>query len=254
MSDLLMGVLGGKVSAPWSPLSDPDLLLWLDFSNQTPNLLYQDTGTSTPVTANNDPIGDVRDRSNHGYHHTQATSGNKPLWKSNIQNGLGMALGDGISKNLNLGFAICDVTKITLIAVVRTVRTSFPGPGTVLDTVWGSASAGGGTAYGMETYNGFNNTTKNQFVPEQMQNLNQVNGTPGTFIITLGTAAASFIVGGTHSANPSGNVGSRVFDYTDASHPGNVLVGELILINRTFAADADFSDPVTYCNNKWVVF
>lgn len=49
--------------------------------------LYQDSGRTTPVTANNDPVGAADDASGNANHLLQATAGKRPLYKTNIQNG-----------------------------------------------------------------------------------------------------------------------------------------------------------------------
>lgn len=45
--------------------------------------LFQDTGATTPVTTDNDPVGRDNDQSGNGNNSIQATAANRPLWKTN---------------------------------------------------------------------------------------------------------------------------------------------------------------------------
>ena len=76
-------------AAVWSPFSVPGLQLWLDFSDITK--LFQDAARTVPVTADGDVIGGVTDKSAAGRHGAQATTANKPIYKTAIQNGLSVA-------------------------------------------------------------------------------------------------------------------------------------------------------------------
>jgi hypothetical protein len=67
--------------------------VWVDFSDIT--TLYQTNDTSTPITADGQSIGYAADKSGTGNHVLQATAGSRPTYKTNIQNGLSAALGDG---------------------------------------------------------------------------------------------------------------------------------------------------------------
>ena len=57
--------------------------------------LFQDAGKTTPVTADGDVLGAVADKSINGNDELQATTSRKPLYKTNIQNGLSVARFDG---------------------------------------------------------------------------------------------------------------------------------------------------------------
>lgn len=69
----------------WTPAAAPGLKLWLDAADIS--TLAQNSDGSTPVTADNDPIGYWADKSGNGNHATQATTSAKPTYKTNIQNG-----------------------------------------------------------------------------------------------------------------------------------------------------------------------
>jgi len=67
----------------FSPTNLRGLKFWGDLSDI--NKLYQDSGGSTPVTADGDPIGKSTDKSGLGNHFTQATTSKKPTYKTGVQ-------------------------------------------------------------------------------------------------------------------------------------------------------------------------
>lgn len=83
----------------FSPDSISGLLRWFDMSDQS--RLFTDTAKTTPVSADLDPIGAVEDKSGNGNDATQ-TGGNRPIYRTNVQNGLSIARFDGVSHYLNM--------------------------------------------------------------------------------------------------------------------------------------------------------
>lgn len=84
-----------------------------DFTD--PTLLFQNSNGTTAVTADSDPIGYVTDLSGNGKHGTQATAGNRPLYKSADPR----ALFGGTNNSLTAGTVDFSTTdKITVIAAV----------------------------------------------------------------------------------------------------------------------------------------
>jgi hypothetical protein len=73
-------------SAPAAPFTPADLFsggekgFWYDATDVAN--LHQTTDTSTPVSANNDPIGRIADLSGNGNHLVQATGAARPAWNS----------------------------------------------------------------------------------------------------------------------------------------------------------------------------
>jgi hypothetical protein len=72
---------------------------WYDPSDLA--TLFQDSAGTTPVTANNDPVGKMLDKSGNGFHLTQATAGKRPLYK--VSGGLSSLLFDGTDDFLQSG-------------------------------------------------------------------------------------------------------------------------------------------------------
>ncbi len=85
-----MNPLGG-----FMPTDIAGLQLWLDFSDIT--TLFLDAAKTMPVTADGDVIGAVEDKSGNGNDATQATTANKPLHKTAIQNSLSIGRFDGVN-------------------------------------------------------------------------------------------------------------------------------------------------------------
>lgn len=85
-------LLGGGVGATFSP-SGLSPHLWLDPSD--PATLFQDSAHSTPVAANNDPVGAILNKGSVGDYFVQATSGARPLFKTGA--GLSKLYFDGVN-------------------------------------------------------------------------------------------------------------------------------------------------------------
>lgn len=77
----------------FSPSQVSDMAYWYDASNL--GSLWQDAARTTPVVADGDPVGAWDDLSGNDYHVTQGTAGNRPTYKTAVQNGLPVLRGDG---------------------------------------------------------------------------------------------------------------------------------------------------------------
>lgn len=76
-------------SAEFSPLDISGCVAWFDFSDTT--TMFTDTAGTTSVSADNDAIARINDKSSGGYNLTQATAANQPAYKTSIQNSLSVA-------------------------------------------------------------------------------------------------------------------------------------------------------------------
>jgi hypothetical protein len=77
--------------ALWTP-AEISTALWIDFSDTS--TLFDATSGGSVVT-NGVGIARAEDKSGNSRHFTEGTSGNRPTWTSNVQNGLGIARYDG---------------------------------------------------------------------------------------------------------------------------------------------------------------
>ena len=99
----------------FSPLDISGLQLWLDFSDETK--LYTDSAKTTPVTSDGDVIGAIEDKSGNSNDAVQATTANKPLYKTGIQNGLSIGRFDGANDWMSLAGMTVPLGSYTVFAV-----------------------------------------------------------------------------------------------------------------------------------------
>jgi hypothetical protein len=88
------------ITPGFSPLSLSPAL-WLDASDSS--TLYTDSGLTTLVAADGDPVGGWKDKSGNTRHATQASGTNKPAYKNAIgstKNGLSVVRFDGVNDSL----------------------------------------------------------------------------------------------------------------------------------------------------------
>jgi len=79
--DLGLG-LGIRVASisPAALFANGEQGIWLDPSDLS--TLFQDSSGTTPVTADGDPVGLIRDKSGNGNHASQATAASRPVYKT----------------------------------------------------------------------------------------------------------------------------------------------------------------------------
>lgn len=114
MSLLLLGVGG----ATFNPLSLSPTAWYDDLDIST---LFQDSALTTPVTANNDPVGGRKDKSGNGWHATQATSGLRGQYHASALNGKPGVKQDGTDDFwtlASLGIPAATMQICTLYAVI----------------------------------------------------------------------------------------------------------------------------------------
>lgn len=93
MISLDTGLWRGQ-GAGFNPLSLSPLAWW-DWSDSSQ--LYTDSGLTTLVSADGDPIGGIKDKSGSNYHLVQTDGTKKGLYKTNIQNGKSVGRTDGVN-------------------------------------------------------------------------------------------------------------------------------------------------------------
>jgi hypothetical protein len=114
--------------AAWSPLNLTALSAWYDPSDFT--TMWQDSSKTTPITAVNQPVGYIADKSGNGYHLTQPTSASRPTLKQDgsskyyLENSSGTYLALGTNNLLNnisnvfVGYTITPTVNTTGIILV----------------------------------------------------------------------------------------------------------------------------------------
>jgi len=120
------------------PTDIANLLSWLDASD--PTTLFTDSGLTTPVTSDGDPVGGWV-KSGGQFQAGQSTGSRRPQYKTNVINGLSVVRFDGSDDFMGMG-AFGKPASFTIICVV--VRSTLAGR----RYAFGSASGGTG---------GFNN-------------------------------------------------------------------------------------------------
>jgi hypothetical protein len=93
------GAEGSAGAAAFSPGDIANYELDLDFSDVTK--LWQDSGRTTPVAVDTDPIGACDDKSGNARHFTQATGGNRPLYRTAQFGAVAAADFNGSSQHMN---------------------------------------------------------------------------------------------------------------------------------------------------------
>lgn len=103
-------------AAPAYPISTTDMALWL----RSDTNLYQSSGGTTAVTADNDPVGYVGDVRNNGvYAYQSINTSKRPLYKTGILNGYPALRFDGANDSLLVPNIALDAF-FTLFVVART--------------------------------------------------------------------------------------------------------------------------------------
>jgi hypothetical protein len=193
----------------FGPRSITGLVGWYDFSDI--NTLWQDTARSSPITADGQSIAGVTDKSGVGNHLLQNTAGNRPTYKTAIQNGKSCERTDGADVLVNAA-QINYAQPNTFFLVAKhadgvTGKHFFDGSGAGRN-LFGTAAGPVWTMYGGSVVSGgVTNTNANIFV-----------------VYFNGASSKAYVNGG--AANISGNAGALALGG----------VGETITINQGQAA------------------
>jgi hypothetical protein len=110
-------------SAFVSPTQITGLQLWLDAA--APETLF-DATTGGSLVAADGAVARWADKSGNNRHFTQATSGKRPIRKTNQQNGLDALLFDGSNDFLEGGDYINGQSGLTIFCVLKRANTSAP--------------------------------------------------------------------------------------------------------------------------------
>lgn len=251
-----------RVSTAFSPTDIAGCQLWLDISDAT--TLFTDAGT-TPVSSDGDAIYQVNDKSGNSNNATQATSGNRPLYKVNIQNSLSAALFDNTNDYLVFPYPLGTATDLTVFLISRFSSISNYDAITGrnnngnLGTYWGAwavhLSAGGKFYAGTDVKyriaapaspvvangNFYSIRLKKSGTSAGNLSLSVNNGTPA---VNTGNTAA----------NPASSEMSVGFRGELAGHtPYDGYLGEYIVYDSALST-GDITSVETYLNSKWSVY
>lgn len=220
---------------------------WWDFSDIT--TLFTDSGRTTAVTADSDPIGGVADKSGSGKHLAQTVDANRPLYKTNRQNSKSAALSDGSNDKLTVTFSTA--SELTFICVAKTISTAQAS-----GRVWCFGTAGILNLYEGNPNWGFYST--------------QAGGTTDLGVTSRTTAIVTFkftsnsqfnwkLNNGSYSSNIdpvdfSSQTAFYMFgDNNAGSDHSNTDMYEMLVFNSALA-DAAVNAIISYLNTKWAVF
>jgi hypothetical protein len=234
---LLLGLLGGGGAAAFSPLTIPGLALWLDAADAS--TLFQDDAGTTPAVANDAVVGYWADKSGNGKHVIQATTDNKPLLKTAVQNGRNGIKFDGTNDVLaNASFALAKPDTLIMAFKTGTTGAALDGvtvrQGVFHDTTIKLFAGGSSIAVGTAA----NNTA---FI--------------GVFVFNGAASYGRVNAAQSAAVNPGTNdmAGIRVGNNPAGSFAYNGHVFEVIAAQGELSAGV-IASVEAYLNAKWVVF
>lgn len=93
-----------RTAYAFTPTAISNCALWLDGADSS--TMFQNTGATTPITADGQTIAAWKDKSPNAYVFTQPTAGNQPTYKVGIQNGCSLTRWNGTSTGLQSSTAL----------------------------------------------------------------------------------------------------------------------------------------------------
>ena len=241
-----------------APTFAPTLLagLWAWYDASDISSLYQDSGRTTPVVTDGDPVGAASDKSGSARHMLQAGASTlKPTYTTNVQNGLASLSFDG-GDYLDL-VGTPSTSAVTILGAARTSATVNVQRGLVATR---SSTAAGVrvfilTGNGMSTniYDGTTSTSNNDATAIAAT-------TPFAFGMRVTSAGAldlirnGVITTDTHAltmAHQAVSLGRSTTNQTTNLLNGHLL--EVIMYNRALTND-EITQVSTYLNTKWAVY
>ena len=270
----------GIESMPFIPSNISGLAMWLDGADQS--TLFTDTSATTAVTADGNLIASWRDKSTNAYLFTQATSGNRPTYKTSILNGRSITRFNGTSTFLQSSATLPFYTSSTsggsffvvfMATSVASQRFLMTYQNQVTNTYCGTESElGYTTGNGGQGNFGFHQgcsratiATTGTIVTNTYVLMSYVLATTGTtpanstifkngISLTPANDQTGFYSAGSYpSANNSRylNIGARIFNgsqATDCWHSGDIAE---IIWYRTPLSTTERQGVETYLSSKW---
>ena len=235
----------------FAPTLLADLWAWYDASDISS--LYQDSGRTTPVATNGDPVGSWGDKSGNARHGNQAGASTiKPTYATGVQNGRAGALFDG-GDYLDT-VATVNSFPLTIVGVARTSAT--------IGTTRGLVSSRNSTTFGARQYIASANNLITQIdtpIKTITSAASVAADTTFLFASRFGTTLISQTLNATteddtHAAAATANIvslGRLNVNTTTSLTNGHLL--EVVIYNRALTAD-ELTQVQTYLNTKWAVY
>jgi len=217
----LQGALDTLAFGTFTPASISGLVGWW----HTGAGLFQDSGLTTPATANDDPIGGWQDQSGNNRNLLQTTSGRRPLLKTNTLNSRSTILFDGSDDYLTTGAFTFNQPE-TIYIVFQQV--SWASSDTIFDGASGNS---------MRLYQNLTTPTINMTAGADTNF--STSATIGSYFIvtTIFNGASSILqvnnlteLSGNASTNNAGGFTLGIFGNL-VSAPANIQVAEVCLFN-----------------------
>lgn len=229
----------------FSPSDVSGLEFWLDFSDI--DTLYQDSSKTTPVAADLDPIGAAEDKSDNGYDVIQATTSEKPTYRTGIKNGL--SVGYCNADWLETASMLATISQPnTFFAVANTNATAYDWQRVF--NQWDTAS--GQTIFLYQTKWQYNAGSSIAVVDPATTSYYLFSG------IHNGASSSQRVNGSEVSTSNPGTNGIRMIAVAvdQARNASSRLQGNLceILIYSGALSSSDIADIEDYLNDKWAVY
>lgn len=235
-----------------APFGIPDLWAWWDGSEIS--TLFQDSAGSTPVAANNDPVGYVSDRSGNGRHTRQTgTSTTRPTYLANSQNGRGVLSLDG-GDYLD---TVATLASIPATLIVAGRRSATVGASMGLLSAYNTTT--GGARLSWNASNQLLASTGNPGLTSRTPLLAVAANVPFIVIGRFNTTESTGITNtaqadGSHATTAISNIVSlgRI-SATQTGTAYNGIIGEAIVYARSLS-NVELGALRNYLNAKWAIY
>ena len=273
-----LGLWDNHGGAGFNPLTLSPAL-WLDASDAS--TLYTDSGLTTLVAADGDPVGGWQDKSGNSRHATQASGTNKPLYKTGVKNSKSILRFDGVNDALAIAsstayFKFLHATEGSFFIVFRT-NPSVSNPNTIYTFIDNNALGtyvGSSFSYDDRSANGFNDILANNggiytsfnFLTQTANNL----ATPGTWFsfgnklkgqdATAANRSRIYLNGALNNAvnsNTGSNTNNAQYNLMIGSGQGSYpLNGDIaeIQVYSSALSDTNMTAVESYLNSKWSIY